>query len=124
MLFQPPSLPATVQSWSVAPAAQPNTKASRLQENLNRRLNMASWVCPFLSLSHVERASESPESIPAFSYTTVVLKKKDKKNRNETSYEAQPVMADKLRDFKDLKLIGKGSFGRVYRAIRYSDGQE
>lgn len=29
-----------------------------------------------------------------------------------------------LRDFKDLKLIGKGSFGRVYRCIRNSDGQE
>lgn len=29
-----------------------------------------------------------------------------------------------LRDFKDLKLIGKGSFGRVYRCIRVSDGQE
>jgi hypothetical protein len=31
---------------------------------------------------------------------------------------------NKLRDFKDLKLIGKGSFGRVYRAVRCSDGQE
>jgi len=29
-----------------------------------------------------------------------------------------------LRDFKDLKLIGKGSFGRVYRCIRVSDGLE
>jgi NIMA (never in mitosis gene a)-related kinase len=29
-----------------------------------------------------------------------------------------------LRDFRDLKLIGKGSFGRVYRCIRNSDGQE
>ena len=29
-----------------------------------------------------------------------------------------------LRDFRDLKLIGKGSFGRVYRCIRVSDGQE
>jgi serine/threonine protein kinase len=27
-----------------------------------------------------------------------------------------------LRDFRDLKLIGKGSFGRVYRCIRISDG--
>ena len=29
-----------------------------------------------------------------------------------------------LRDFRDLKLIGKGSFGRVYRCIRVSDGGE
>lgn len=29
-----------------------------------------------------------------------------------------------LKDFKDLKLIGKGSFGRVFRAVRPSDNQE
>eukprot|EP00285_Hemiselmis_virescens_P002742 CAMPEP_0173410786 /NCGR_PEP_ID=MMETSP1356-20130122/75412_1 /TAXON_ID=77927 ORGANISM="Hemiselmis virescens, Strain PCC157" /NCGR_SAMPLE_ID=MMETSP1356 /ASSEMBLY_ACC=CAM_ASM_000847 /LENGTH=288 /DNA_ID=CAMNT_0014372445 /DNA_START=240 /DNA_END=1103 /DNA_ORIENTATION=+ len=29
-----------------------------------------------------------------------------------------------LKNFKDMKLIGKGSFGRVFRAIRPSDNQE
>lgn len=32
--------------------------------------------------------------------------------------------ASGLKDFKDLKLIGKGSFGRVFRAVRPSDNQE
>ena len=27
-------------------------------------------------------------------------------------------------DFKELKLIGEGSYGRVYRAIRRSDNRE
>ena len=62
------------------------------------------------------------------------VEKKKKKNRNGenvsvenlscSSFERALSMSDKLRDFKDLKLIGKGSFGRVYRAVRYSDGQE
>ena len=29
-----------------------------------------------------------------------------------------------LKSFRDLRLIGKGSFGRVYRCIRCSDNQE
>lgn len=35
-----------------------------------------------------------------------------------------PATASSLKDFKDLKLIGKGSFGRVFRAIRPSDNTE
>lgn len=30
----------------------------------------------------------------------------------------------RLGEFKNLTLIGKGSFGRVYRAVRLSDNQE
>jgi len=30
----------------------------------------------------------------------------------------------RLKEFKNLTLIGKGSFGRVYRAVRLEDNQE
>ena len=36
--------------------------------------------------------------------------------------EAKPGGA--LSEFKNLTLIGKGSFGRVYRAVRLSDNVE
>ena len=32
--------------------------------------------------------------------------------------------SSRLGDFKDMVLIGKGSFGRVYRAVRLSDNME